>query len=272
MSGCDLRPTAVGRALHALEPEDERLIVEHLAHCATCRRALRDTYAVMALLAAAAPAVDPPADLRDRVLALADGPDERAAVPGPTPQAPTQPPTLPTVVDVGKAPAPAPSGARRWGLLAVAAVVLGVVLLSARALLPGDGPGGVGDPAGSPSALTDRASRIVDGAEAADPSGRQATLRRADGTPVAVVLDDAAGARVVPLALPPPGTGRAYFLWRVVGAQPLPVGVLDPAGVSRAPSGPASTEGPVTAYAISMEPAEARPSSPSNLVADGPAV
>ena len=282
MSDCDLCPTAVGRGLHALEPEDERVIVEHLPHCAACRRTLRETYGVTTLLAAAVPAVDPPAALRDRVLALADatgepeGPDatdRRVRAAGPTPTAPIPPAPPPATVEAEPPgpPGPQPSGSHRWGLLAVAAVILGVVLLSARVLLPGAGTGGVDDPAGSSTqALADRADRIVDGAEAADPAGRHATLFRSDGTVAAVVLDDAEGARVIPLALPSPMTGRAYFLWRVVGAQPVPVGAVDPAGVTtRSASGPTPGGPRATAYAISLEPAGAQPRTPSDLVADG---
>jgi hypothetical protein len=55
-------------ALHALDPEDERVVNAHLAGCERCRRQLRDFEGVAAALAYASPSLEPPAELRDRVL------------------------------------------------------------------------------------------------------------------------------------------------------------------------------------------------------------
>jgi hypothetical protein len=55
-------------ALRALDPDDERAVAAHLAICERCRLQLRDFEGVAAALAYASPAVEPPAELRDRVL------------------------------------------------------------------------------------------------------------------------------------------------------------------------------------------------------------
>ena len=58
-----------GQALHGLSPADEERVTVHVAECERCRRRLREAEAVAASLAYAAPAVDPPPQLRDRILA-----------------------------------------------------------------------------------------------------------------------------------------------------------------------------------------------------------
>ncbi|HET6850475.1 MAG TPA: anti-sigma factor [Gaiellales bacterium] len=56
-------------ALHALDPEDERAVEAHLAECERCRVQLREMQSVSAAIALSAPAAEPPAELRDRVMA-----------------------------------------------------------------------------------------------------------------------------------------------------------------------------------------------------------
>jgi hypothetical protein len=55
-------------ALRALDPDDERAVAAHLAICERCRLQLRDFEGVAAALAYASPAIEPPPELRDRVL------------------------------------------------------------------------------------------------------------------------------------------------------------------------------------------------------------
>jgi anti-sigma-K factor RskA len=50
-----------------LDPEDERLVKSHLSGCAACRRELQDFRRVTDLLSAAAPTVEPPARLEERI-------------------------------------------------------------------------------------------------------------------------------------------------------------------------------------------------------------
>jgi anti-sigma-K factor RskA len=57
-----------GHALHALAPEDEERVALHVAECERCRTQLREAEAIAASLAYAVPAIEPPPDLRDRIL------------------------------------------------------------------------------------------------------------------------------------------------------------------------------------------------------------
>lgn len=60
---------AVGHALDALEPEDELQFTRHLAHCAACQRAVAEHTETLSHLAYAAEDAEPPAALRDGILA-----------------------------------------------------------------------------------------------------------------------------------------------------------------------------------------------------------
>jgi anti-sigma-K factor RskA len=55
-------------ALHALDDADRRLVDAHLASCERCRAQLREMEGVAAALAYAAPAAEPPPELRSRLL------------------------------------------------------------------------------------------------------------------------------------------------------------------------------------------------------------
>jgi Anti-sigma-K factor rskA/Putative zinc-finger len=55
-------------ALRALDPDDERAVAAHLEICERCRLQLRDFEGVAAALAYASPSLEPPPELRDRVL------------------------------------------------------------------------------------------------------------------------------------------------------------------------------------------------------------
>jgi len=55
-------------ALRALDPDDERAVTAHLDSCERCRMRLRDFEGVASAIAYASPSVDPPPELRDRLL------------------------------------------------------------------------------------------------------------------------------------------------------------------------------------------------------------
>jgi anti-sigma-K factor RskA len=57
-----------GYALHALDAEDERVVVAHIERCKRCRARVREYEGVAAALAHAAPPAEPPPELRGRLL------------------------------------------------------------------------------------------------------------------------------------------------------------------------------------------------------------
>ncbi|MEQ3550222.1 anti-sigma factor [Pseudonocardia nematodicida] len=83
----------VGWALHALEPDEELEVVEHLPGCPECRRAASDVAEVGAALASALPQQEPPARLRESIVDLArrtpqEGRNDDRPVPGDRPAPP----------------------------------------------------------------------------------------------------------------------------------------------------------------------------------------
>lgn len=290
MSGCSLRDDAVGHAFSALEPDEDRVLLAHLPHCPVCRRAAAEARDVVAALGAAVPPVDPPEDLRRRVL------DAAHAEPGPPARPVVRRPTGPRPVgDERPGPAPDAGPARRaeprprhrvvtvaGGL--VAALVLGLGLVVARAVLPTQ----EAPPATPAAALSQEADRVVADARSRDPALRSAVLRGQTGEAAAVVLDPgdaAAPIRLVPLALPPTGPARDYVVWAtgLPGNAPVAVAVMDPDdGLTRpvdpaaahpaptAPPGPAAPQ--PRGWAVSVEPDGPVPTRPSTVVAIGLAV
>ncbi|MGH2399168.1 MAG: anti-sigma factor family protein, partial [bacterium] len=63
-----VREQLAAYALDALDPEEARIVADHLRTCAGCREELVGLRAVSDALAAAAPAVSPPAALRQEIL------------------------------------------------------------------------------------------------------------------------------------------------------------------------------------------------------------
>jgi hypothetical protein len=276
----ELAADVVGRALHALEPDEEGRVAEHLRECLVCRALLSETHETMAALAHALPSQEPPAALRTRILTAAAAepvppvtPRGRTGTRPPTRALPTSRPTTPDddVVGPRTAPTPAAPHRRTAAVLVLAAVIAGIVVFAARgAVAPGpDDPRAV---------VAQRAEQVVTSAEARNPSVRSASLvQPGSGTVAAVVLDDASGPRVVPLAMPAIGTGRTFVLWRVAGSAVSPVGAMDPSGsftpMSVAPGGTATAPAPTRlAYALSVEPAGPVPTRPSSVIASGPLV
>lgn len=60
MSGCDRGADAVGHAFSALEPDEDRMVLEHLPVCRECRRVRDEALEIVAVLGAAVPADEPP--------------------------------------------------------------------------------------------------------------------------------------------------------------------------------------------------------------------
>lgn len=114
-----------------------------------------------------------------------------------------------------------------------------------------------------------QAQRVVDGAIAREPGTPHATLRSGDGQPMAVVLAEPTGPRVVPVAMTDPGQGHRYLLWAATaGAAAVPVAAVDPAtGTTTALPGAAPPS--PRAFALSVEPDGPPPARPSAVVGVG---
>ena len=77
----DVAALISAHALGALEPDQAALAEQHIAASDDCRRAYEDALETAAALALAVADSEPPADLRDRILAAARA--ERAPAPQP---------------------------------------------------------------------------------------------------------------------------------------------------------------------------------------------
>jgi hypothetical protein len=74
---CPYQENAVGWALYALEPAEEHAARAHLPNCPVCRRIVRSTEQVAALLGTSAPQHEPPSYLRRQLLAAVRVPERR---------------------------------------------------------------------------------------------------------------------------------------------------------------------------------------------------
>lgn len=267
---CPLTEQAVGLALHALEPDEEMAVLQHIPHCADCQAAIRDTEAVLARFGAAVEQVDPPPGLRASILFGAEqipqlrSPQwkEPATTPVPVPY------EAPRAVD----PAP-PSGSRRSvrpgggrgltrrRLVALAAAALAVVSI-----------GGLGVRAaqlqGERDVATAQAQSLTDLVEQLDKP--HALLADDAGTSVAAVVLSGGRREVYTVGLPANTGDHTYVLWGLKAGTPQPLAAFDVASADRSlrSVGAANQDG-YQAYAISLEPGRTAPVKPTDVVAKG---
>jgi anti-sigma-K factor RskA len=79
----DYKALLVSYALDTLEPGELRSVEEHLAECAECREELDELRGMFSSLALSVEPVEPPAELRDRILEVAKtSPQDLASRPG----------------------------------------------------------------------------------------------------------------------------------------------------------------------------------------------
>jgi Anti-sigma-K factor rskA/Putative zinc-finger len=176
-------------ALHALEPEEARAYEEHLAHCERCRGELAELSEGAAALAYAADGPEPPAGLRDRILAQA-----RADRPNVVPLRP------------------------RWAIPAAATAVGAVAAAVALAIW-----------ATSLSDRLDRerSDRVAQERVAAilgDPTAHRVEIEGGRGS--LVVTPTGAGALVL-ARLQHAAPGRTYEAWVAQGGSPEPAGTFE---------------------------------------------
>jgi anti-sigma factor RsiW len=185
-------------ALGALEPDQEALAERHIAASDECRRAYEDALETAAALALAVVDSEPPADLRDRILAAARA--ERAPAPAPSRKA------APLRRRLGFAGLLTPSAG--FGVLGVAAAIA----LALIAVAQHD----------SATSARDRQEALVSLLSARD--ARIVPLQSsAGGSPDGRVIVAGARAAIVSSLKPPP-PGHTYQAWGIrADGKPVPL-------------------------------------------------
>lgn len=244
MSDDDVHSLVGAYALNALPRDEEAFFERHLAVCEECSREVAELTATTASLGAAA-AEPPPAGLRDRVLAEAwETPQERPSS-APSPTRTSTPTPTPT-------PTPAPA-AERWGerlrpVLATAAAVVAVALLSlgTAVVMLADRTSDLEAELAGAQEIMDVVSqpdmRVV---ELDSPAGTQARLLHgAGGDRAALVLD----------GLEDVSDDQAYQLWVMHGETPSPDRVFRPNEDGRAIVSVDNDVENADAVAVTVEP------------------
>jgi anti-sigma-K factor RskA len=198
--------------LGALTPEEERAVREHLATCSLSHDELAELGSVVVALAESVEVVEPPAALRDRVMAAAARDLETSGPAAPQPIVRPAPPT-PDVVAIRPARRPARLG---WvlGLAAVLVIAaLGAWNLSLRADLD------------SATVYRQHVEQVL--TTAARPGSHSAILSNKDNPAIgglAVVASDGS-VQVVMRGLAPTTGGTVYEAWVIAGQNaPVPIG------------------------------------------------
>ena len=206
-----------GHALRALSSEDEERVVVHLAECEQCRRRLRETEAVATSLAYSVPQVAPPAELRSRVLAIADPVVAAPAAAQPAGDAPRRPARR----------APRWQWWPRFSVVAVPAMALALAgLLAWNVSLRND--------------LSSNRSDLAHGAAVALPG-------------VGNVVAQTDGNATLFASLDPAPTGKTYEAWVIRGSVALPAGVFKGGGTVELHL--TQTAQPGDRIAVTIEPA-----------------
>ncbi len=179
-------------ALYALEPDEARAYERHLAHCARCRSDLAAMSETAAALAYAADGPEPPAGLRDRILAAAGAERENVV--------PLRP---------------------RWAVPAAVTAVAAVAAVVALAIWATTLSNRL-DSERSARASQEHAIAIV-----GDPAARRVTIEGGRGT---LVVTPAGQGALVLDRLEPAKSGKTYEAWVAESGNPRPAGTFDGGG------------------------------------------
>lgn len=264
---------AVGWALEALEPDDEARLRRHMAECSRCRQTVDDAREVAAALALALPTEQPSESLRERILSAAaaeprspvavrrDEPTGRALDRRVRPAAvgdPTEHRIRP-----GRRSLPVRTLAR--GLALVAALALVVALGTWNLTLRTERSQAAAAAAQQAAVLDELDDRGI---------YRIAPLEDPEGQPVGMVVVHDGVAKVMSNGLPINDTTRqTMVLWGMrASSSPVALGTfdvvapdLDVRTVSSRSTGLDQYDG----YAVSLEPGNQAPSTPTEMVATG---
>jgi hypothetical protein len=281
---CLYADQAVALALHALEPADEDALTQHVPQCLSCQELVRQTQEVVWGLAAEAEQVDPPARLRESLMAevatTEQLPPEQREQPWSTgePARPSVPEARTLSGSTSHRALDAPrsvsassfiTGSPRRRLLAVLATV--AVALA--------GVGGVTFELVQRAEHEERAALVAPSPEVTriladlDRSGaRHAVLHSPDGQVAAAVAQFPDTRKVMPLRLaanPPRDT--VYVLWGLGDGPARALGTFDVTAPSETmlTVGAPSASVQFASYAISIENGRTAPVSPGLVVASG---
>ncbi len=238
--------------LGALTPDEERAVREHLATCALSHEELAELGSVVAALAESVEIVEPPASLRDRVMAAAarDLETRRSAAP----QSIARPMRPPADVATIRPARPARLG---WalGLAAVLAIAaLGAWNLSLRSDL---------------DAATAYRQHVEQVLTAAARTGSHSAILSSKENPaiggLAVVASDGS-VQVIMRGLAPTSGARVYEAWLIAGLNaPVPIGSFtvgsDGSGYLAAGGAPAAA-GVTVALTLEPGPGASTPTTP----------
>lgn len=272
---------AVGWVLHTLDPDDEVTFLLHLDACDRCGRAVAELSAATSAVGAAVPAQEPPARLRESIMAavaVEPDPPRRPVAPETSRNGtgPVRRQTADAVPGAGAGAAPGgDADATVVPLRRRASRVRGVALVAAVAVLVAAVGGlvavnrSVTAQRDQQAAQAERVSTLLQ--DAGRPGALHATLADPGGAMVGMVVDVGSGARVLTTGLGDNRADETYVLWSLAGATPRPVGTFDVSGST--PSvrsvGSAAEAGRVAGFAVSLEPGRVAPASPTRIVASG---
>ncbi|GAA0898675.1 anti-sigma factor domain-containing protein [Pseudonocardia zijingensis] len=242
---CPWDEEAVALALHALAPDEEAAVRDHVLGCRACSEAVRETEVVAAAVGGAVEQVDPPVRLRTSLMAAAaETPQVGAVQPHP------------------RFARPRPARTRSLVAAAAAAALIAI--------------GGLGGYAAQVhrerDALAAQAQALAVIVTQLDtPGSAHAVLSTGSGQPVAAVLVTADAGTVVTTGLGANDTSATtYVLWGLGTGDPRPLTAFDVAGTGPGIHEIGATGAPYTSYAVSLEPGREMPAVPTEVVASGP--
>ena len=248
---------AVGWALHALEPEDAEVFLPHLEGCAYCRHVVAETTEVMAAMAGAAPAAEPPPSLGERL--RAEVARTAQETPSGAPEAPAGTPARPAGARA-VAPATVPTQRRRWTAVLVAAAVAAVASLGGWTIALVNDRNEARQTAAAEAALVEQLLRP--GPATVVP------VDDADGRTVATLLARDDGVQLISHGLRTNDRdAETYVLWGMDQGSPQPLGAFDVTADGLQLS-TLEVEGAddFPSYGITMEPGNTAPEAPTTPV------
>lgn len=240
---CDeVREMAGAFVLGALEPAEAAAVRAHLAHDGDAHPEIAELGSVLPVLAASVPTVEPPADLKARIMAAAaadlasrragEAPAASAATGAPTlPAAPPEsgaaiPPAAPSATAADAEPTPFPGASERaarrqrtsigvWAAR-IAAVLVIVLLGGWNLVLQGQ--------LNTAQDYEDSVAAVLD--VAAQPGSKTAILNAATGTGSGLAAISASGEMTLAMQDLAPTTGdTVYTAWSIGGDKvPVPIG------------------------------------------------